>query len=114
MIQHPFGQPVSVPDLPAGVIVRRGAWIPALAGRIMRLPAPASAVTLGSTIIVHPAAVLSARLLRHELAHVRQWRHNPLLFPLAYIWHHFRHGYRNNPYEIEARQAEPGPERRPS
>ncbi|MGH7483704.1 MAG: eCIS core domain-containing protein [Longimicrobiales bacterium] len=92
--------------LPRGVRMRRSRWIPALAGRLSGMPGPASAVTLGDTIVVHPAVPLEPRLLRHELAHVRQWRERPLLFPLRYAWLHLRHGYDRNPYEVEARAAE--------
>jgi hypothetical protein len=70
---------------------------------------PAAAVTLGRTIVVHPSARLTGPLLRHELAHVRQWRRHPLTFPLQYVWNHVRYGYRDNPFEIEAREAEAAP-----
>jgi hypothetical protein len=63
-------------------------------------------VTLGRLILVHPGVRVTARLLRHELAHVRQWAARPLAFPLLYAWYHLRFGYRNNPYEVEARAAE--------
>ncbi|HEX7050593.1 MAG TPA: DUF4157 domain-containing protein [Longimicrobiales bacterium] len=93
-------------DVPPGVSIRRGRWIPALGGRLSGMGRPAAAVTLGRTIIVHPTAALTPRLLRHELAHVRQWERHPLGFPLRYAWNHLRYGYRANPYEIEARAAE--------
>jgi hypothetical protein len=108
-----LGEPVSSVEVPSGVSVRRLAWIPALAGRLLRLDGPAAAVTLGRVIVVHPATRLTPRLLRHELAHVRQWRHRPASFPVSYVWHHFRHGYRDNPYEVEARAAEQHADRRP-
>jgi hypothetical protein len=38
------------------------------------------------------------------LVHVLQFRRNPLLFPLRYVFDHFRCGYENNPAEIEARE----------
>jgi hypothetical protein len=41
-------------------------------------------------------------LLAHEMAHVRQWRADPL-FPVRYALATLRHGYRDNPYEVEAR-----------
>jgi len=94
------------PRLPAGVVLRRGTWIPALGGRLCGMGGPAAAVTLGSTIVVHPAAAVDDRLLRHELVHVRQWRSRPFTFPVRYLARHIRHGYRNNPYEVEARAAE--------
>lgn len=93
-------------EVPAGVAVRRGRWIPAFAGRLSGMGRAANAVTLGRTIIVHPDAELTPRLLRHELAHVRQWRAAPALFPLRYAWGHLIHGYDRNPYEVEARAAE--------
>jgi hypothetical protein len=98
----------NVAGLPPGVRVMRGALVPALGGRLARLGAPAAAVAIGRTIVVHPATALTDRLLRHELAHVRQWREHGAVFPVLYVWNHFRYGYRDNPFEVEARQAEDG------
>jgi hypothetical protein len=95
--------------VPPGVAVRRGAWIPALGGRLSGMRGHAAAVTLGRTIVVHPDAPLTERLMRHELAHVRQWQERPLAFPVLYLWKHLRYGYRDNPYEVEAREAELAP-----
>jgi hypothetical protein len=41
------------------------------------------------------------RLLVHELCHVWQYQHHPFRTTVALL----RYRYRNNPYEIEARQA---------
>lgn len=102
----PAGDPV-----PEGVSLRAARWLPALAGRLSGMRAPAAAVTLGRTIIVHPNVQLTDRLLRHELAHVQQWRRYPLTFPARYVMNHLRYGYHANPFEIEARAAElPGEE----
>jgi hypothetical protein len=38
------------------------------------VPPGADAITLGRLVIVRRRAASSARLLRHELVHVRQWR----------------------------------------
>lgn len=92
--------------LPRGVAVRRAAWLPALGGFLARMGAPAAAVTLGRTIVVHPEVPLTHRLLVHELTHVRQWQANPVAFPLRYVWYSIRNGYHANPYEVEARRAE--------
>ena len=43
-------------------------------------------------------------LLEHELEHVRQWKADPL-FPLRYTLATLRHGYYDNPYEVQARAA---------
>jgi len=67
-----------------------------------RMKGPAAAVTLGRTIVVHPEARLSPKLLVHELVHVRQWGEDPL-FPLKYTLQSIRHGYLQNRYEVEAR-----------
>jgi len=93
-------------DVPEGVSIRRTRWIPAIGGRLSGMRGPAAAVTLGNTILVHPAVELTDRLVRHELVHVRQWRRQPLSFPIRYLWCHLRFGYRDNPFEVEARQAE--------
>lgn len=95
-------------DVPEGVELRIGRWVPALGGRLSGMGRAAAAVTLGRTIVVHPDAVLSGRLIRHELEHVRQWRRQPLTFPVRYALCHLRYGYHDNPYERAARRAERG------
>lgn len=102
------GTPEAAPPVgvPAGVRVVRGRWLPALGGRLSGMGRAAAAVTLGNVVVVHPETRLTPRLLRHELAHTRQWAERPVLFPLLYIARHVQYGYRDNPYEVEARQAE--------
>ena len=95
--------PVEIPD---GVEIRVGRWVPVLSGWLSGMGGRAAAVTLGRTIVVHPDALLDGRLMRHELEHVRQWRQYPLTFPLRYALCHLRYGYQNNPYERAAREAE--------
>jgi hypothetical protein len=97
--------PVPVPDQ---VAVVRSRLIPAIAGRLSGMGTSAAAVTLGRTILVAPEVEATARLLRHELAHVRQWERRPYAFPFCYIAAHIRHGYGSNPFEAEARAAETG------
>ena len=104
-----LGEPIPPPltvaqaDLPDGVTFRRGRLIPWIGGVLARAGAPAAAVTLRNTIILGPEVHLSPQLLTHELVHVRQWRADPL-FPVRYSLATLRHGYYDNPYEIEARQ----------
>lgn len=107
MLGRLFGREVThVAGTPQDVVIRAGRLVPAIGGRLSGMARPAAAVTLGRTIIVHPDVHLSDRLLRHELAHVRQWQRAPLTFPVRYVWQHLKHGYRDNPYEVEARAAE--------
>jgi len=63
-------------------------------------------VEVAQEVVEGSARAVDDRLLRHELAHVRQWRREPVLFPVLYALEHLRHGYRNNRYEVEARSAE--------
>lgn len=90
--------------VPPGVVFREGRLVPRIGGILARMGAPAAAVTLGRTIVVDPAARLTERLLVHELTHVRQWRQDAL-FPIRYTLATLRHGYHDNPYEVEAREA---------
>ena len=92
--------------VPGDVALRRSRLIPLLGGYLSGMGRPAAAVTLGRTILFHPSVEPGARLLRHELAHVEQWRRHPFTFPFRYTAAHIRFGYRNNPFEIEARAAE--------
>ena len=95
--------------VPGGVAIRAARWLPVIAGKLSGMRSPAAAVTLGRTIVVHPDVQLTGRLLRHELAHVKQWQRYPVTFPARYVLNHLRYGYHDNPYEIEARAAEQHP-----
>jgi hypothetical protein len=101
--RRPAVSPVSVPP---DVAVRIASWIPAVAGVFMGFGRAVSAVTLESTIVIHPSVTITPELMRHELAHVRQWQAHRLTFMSRYLMNHFRYGYEANPYEVEARAAE--------
>ena len=59
------------------------------------------------TIYVMPGYEKTEWLLRHESKHLEQIkREGRILFSLKYLWWSWRVGYKNNPYEIEAREAE--------
>lgn len=61
-----------------------------------------SAITLGRTVFLATGARVSAELLLHELAHVRQFQESPA-FPLRYLWESIRRGYYMNRFEVDAR-----------
>lgn len=88
--------------VPPGVTFRKGRLVPAIGGVLGKMKGPATAVTLGRTIVVLDGKELSPHLLVHELTHVRQWGEDPL-FPLKYALQSLRHGYLQNRYEVEAR-----------
>lgn len=96
----PDGVPEGV--VPSDVVLRCGRIVPWLGGLFARMGRPAAAVTIRRTIVLHPETRVTPELLTHELVHVRQWKDDPL-FPVRYSLATFRHGYRQNPYEVEAR-----------
>jgi hypothetical protein len=47
------------------------------------------------------------RWVRHEMEHIRQFRHYGFLrFLILYAWESIRKGYDNNRFELAAREAE--------
>ncbi|MBZ5858634.1 eCIS core domain-containing protein [Flavihumibacter profundi] len=76
-----------------------------------RLKSEKMAMVLGKTIHLHNTSfqelLSNRRWLRHELAHVQQFRQlGFFLFLWKYTIESFRHGYFHNRFEIEARAAE--------
>jgi hypothetical protein len=66
---------------------------------------------IGNTIHLHNTSrqefLKDKRWVKHELCHVRQFRQNGFLpFLAKYLWESIKHGYSNNKYEVEAREAE--------
>ena len=109
LIRATCPRPVVSPEpLPRDVAVRKAGWLPSLAGVLAQMGGPAAAVTLGRTIIVHPSIRVTDKLMRHELAHVKQWQEYCWTFPVRYVMNHLRYGYHDNPVEVEARRAERG------
>ncbi len=65
------------------------------------------AITLPTGIYVLEEHMGKDWLIRHERKHEEQAaRHGWLVFLARYFWYQIRHGYNNNPFEIEAREAE--------
>lgn len=59
--------------------------------------------------ITKPKSAIHPRLLRHERAHVQQWkRYWYIGFLPVYFYQVLRYGYWNAPLEVEARLAELG------
>lgn len=57
-------------------------------------------------IYVLPGFENNESLLRHERKHLEQIeRDGRVLFSIKYLYWLIRHGYLNNPYEVEARRA---------
>lgn len=87
----------------------------ALLAWLMRRAGFAGWTSFWRVVYVLPGHEQNARLLRHERKHLEQIeRDGRLLFSIRYLYWLARHGYWNNPYEIEARAAELIPPMRPT
>jgi hypothetical protein len=69
------------------------------------------AMVLGKTIHLHNVSkadfLKNERWLKHELCHIQQYRKYGFFpFLAKYLWESIRHGYYNNRFEVEAREAE--------
>jgi hypothetical protein len=91
------------------LIIKENSWIARIAA--WKLGSRSVAIVLGSTIHLHNASrdefLKNERWVKHERCHLQQFReHGYLGFIFKYLWESIRHGYQNNRYEVEARQAE--------
>jgi hypothetical protein len=98
-----------VVKLPEGIKLKENSWLAGLAARKMKVDSVA--LVVGRTIhlynISSEAFSKSPAWVRHELKHVEQFqRYGLVRFLLLYSWYSFKYGYYNNPFEIEAREAE--------
>jgi hypothetical protein len=89
--------------------IKENSFLASIAAR--KLKSNRAAIVFGHTIHLHNISrhqfFSDERLRRHELCHVKQYeQHGFLLFLFKYLLESIRHGYRNNRFEIEARQAE--------
>lgn len=68
-------------------------------------------IVIGRNILFsEPGPEIPTWLLRHELEHAyQQIREGRFLFYLKYFVSSLRHGYKNNPFEVEARDRQSQP-----
>jgi hypothetical protein len=80
----------------------------AAAGVIGLMPQAADGMTLGYAVLIKRGAEKDAQLLRHELRHVAQYEQKGGIGPFlaAHIPDLLRHGYRESPFERDARAHE--------
>lgn len=63
--------------------------------------------SLWNTVYLMPGHKSNAVVVQHELIHIEQMRREgKLLFMLKYTWWLLTRGYKNNPYEVEARTSQ--------
>jgi predicted SprT family Zn-dependent metalloprotease len=89
--------------------VKEKSWIARIAA--WKLNATGVAIVFGNTIHLYNTTredfLRNDCWLKHELCHVRQYReHGFFGFIWKYLLESIRHGYYNNKFEVEARQAE--------
>jgi hypothetical protein len=76
-----------------------------------KLKSDSAAIVLGRTIHLYNASkeelLGNQRWLAHELKHIEQFRRYGFFrFVVLYIVESIKHGYANNRFELEAREAE--------
>jgi hypothetical protein len=81
----------------------RGGGLPLRIGGWTLGASHVAGITLGRTIFLHETESLDESLLLHELRHVHQFRERRS-FPVRYLWQSIKCGYRDNPYEVDARR----------
>ena len=89
--------------------IKENSWIGRLAA--WKLGAEKVAIVIGRTIHLHNTGrdefLQNRRWVLHELKHLEQFRRYGFVrFIFLYLWESIRHGYFNNKYEKEAREAE--------
>lgn len=92
--------------------IKEQSWLAFLAAKKLRTNKVA--IVWGRTIHLHNTTakefLQNSRWVKHELAHVEQYKRYGLLrFLILYLWYSVRFGYYNNPLEIEARAKEKEP-----
>ncbi|MBL0309966.1 MAG: DUF4157 domain-containing protein [Bacteroidetes bacterium] len=90
-------------------IIKENSFIARLAAR--KLKATQLAIVIGRTIHLHntdkQSFLANSTWLRHELKHIEQFRRYGFFrFIILYLWESLLHGYRDNRFEHEAREAE--------
>lgn len=89
--------------------IKENSWVARIAA--LKLNANAVAIVFGNTIHLHNATkeelLANKRWLKHELCHICQYQqHGYYRFIWKYLIESVRHGYYNNRFEKEARDAE--------
>jgi hypothetical protein len=93
----------------SGLAIKENSFIARCAAGFLK--ADRLAIVIGKTIYLHNTAkadfLKNTAWVKHEMAHIRQFaRYGFIPFIVRYLWESLRAGYRNNKYEIEAREAE--------
>jgi hypothetical protein len=90
-------------------LIKENSWIAKLAAK--KLGTQNVAITIGKTIHLYHVSktdfLSDKKWVKHEMCHINQFKKYGFLnFIVKYLWESIRHGYFNNKYEKEARNAE--------
>ncbi len=93
----------------SNIQIKENSWRARLAARMMN--ASNMAIVFGDTIhiwgVTKQQFLQNKNWVKHELKHIEQYQqHGYFGFLAKYVWESIRHGYYNNKFEIEAREAE--------
>lgn len=91
------------------LFIKENSWIAKIAAR--KLNADKVAIVIGKTIHLFNVSknvfLKDEKWVKHEICHVRQFeKYGYFNFIIKYLWQSWKHGYRNNKFEVEARLAE--------
>lgn len=89
--------------------IKENSWLAKMAAK--KLKSKSVAMVLGKTIHLHNTSktnfLKDERWVKHELCHIKQFKeHGYFCFIVKYLYESVRHGYYNNRFEVEAREAE--------
>lgn len=89
--------------------IKENSWLAKMAAK--KLKSKSVAMVLGKTIHLHNTSktnfLKDERWVKHELCHIKQFKeHGFFCFIVKYLYESVRHGYYNNRFEVEAREAE--------
>jgi hypothetical protein len=93
----------------AGIRIKENSFLARIAA--MKLRSGRVAMVIGKTIHLHNVTradfLKEESWVKHELCHVQQFKkHGFVPFLAKYVWESIKHGYYNNKFEVEAREAE--------
>ena len=91
------------------ILIKENSLRAKLAARLMK--GSNMAIVFGNTIhiwgVTKQEFLQNKKWVKHEIKHIEQYRqHGYFVFLAKYVWESIRHGYYNNKFEIEAREAE--------
>ena len=93
-------------------LIKENSWVARIAA--WKLKSESVAIVFGKTIHLFNVSkdlfLKDEKWVKHEMCHVRQFeKYGYFHFIIKYLWQSWKHGYYNNKYEVEAREAENSP-----